>query len=245
LEWGQITANCYGAATFEALEGRVRSGDVAVSGSRRYRSFENYLLPPARFEQLTEKQLTRLAVSSDAEAYLAAKQQEITQKLTALQDSIGKVEGSLVLDEKGHLHLPSLEKAVPEDVERLKKRVYASLPHLPLADLLLEVDNWTGFLRHFTHLTSGDALVGEQKLELVAALMGMGMNLGLEKMAESCPYTYRQLSWSIDWHIREETLLAALASLDNFVLSAPLSSAWGGRSEERRVGKSLAARSET
>lgn len=92
---------------------------------------------------------------------------------------------------------------------------------------LLEVDNWTGFLRHFTHLTSGDAPVGEQKLELVAALMGMGMNLGLEKMAESCPYTYRQLSWSIDWHIREETLLAALANLDNFVLAAPLSSAWG------------------
>jgi TnpA family transposase len=205
----------------------VRSGDVAVSGSRRYRSFENYLLPPAHFEQLTEKQQTRLAVSSDAEAYLAAKQQEIAQKLTALQESIGKVEGSLILDEKGHPHLPPLEKAVPEEVERLKKRVYALLPHLPLADLLLEVDNWTGFLRHFTHLTSGDAPIGVQKLELVAALMGMGMNLGLEKMAESCPYTYRQLSWSIDWHIREETLLAALANLDNFVLSAPLSRAWG------------------
>jgi TnpA family transposase len=227
LDGETITPNYYEAAAFEALKGRVRSGDVAVSGSRRYRSFENYLLSPAYFEQLTEKQQTRLAVSRDAEAYLADKQQEITQKLTALQESIGKVEGSLVLDEKGHLHLPSLEKAVPEEVERLKKRVYALLPHLPLADLLLEVDNWTGFLRHFTHLTSGDALVGEQKLELVAALMGMGMNLGLEKMAESCPYTYRQLCWSIDWHIREETLLAALANLDNFVLAAPLSSAWG------------------
>ncbi|HEU5379802.1 MAG TPA: Tn3 family transposase [Ktedonobacteraceae bacterium] len=46
-------------------------------------------------------------------------------------------------------------------------------------------------------------------------------------MEQSCPYTYRQLSWSVDWHIREETLLAALACLDNFVLSAPLSRAWG------------------
>jgi TnpA family transposase len=227
LDGEKITPNYYEAAAFEALKGRVRSGDVAVSGSRRYRSFENYLLSPAHFEHLTEKQQTRLAVEPDAQAYLRAMQEEITQKLTALQDSIGKVEGSLVLDEKGHLHLPPLEKAIPEEVERLKKRVYALLPHLPLADLLLEVDNWTGFLRHFTHLTSGDALVGEQKLELVAALMGMGMNLGLEKMAESYPYTYRQLSWSIDWHIREETLLAALAKLDNFVLAAPLSSAWG------------------
>ncbi len=55
---------------------------------------------------------------------------------------------------------PQLEKAVPEEVERLQKRVYALLPHLPLADLLLEVDNWTGFLRHFTHLTSRDAPIG-------------------------------------------------------------------------------------
>ncbi len=227
LEGDTITANYYEAAAFEALKGRVRSGDVAVSGSRRYRPFENYLLPAADFEQLMEKQQTRLVVNNDAEVYLESKQQEILQKLTALQESIGKVEGSLILDEKGHLHLPQLEKAVPEEVERLQKRVYALLPHLPLADLLLEVDNWTGFLRHFTHLTSRDAPIGVQKLELVAALMGMGMNLGLEKMAESCPYTYRQLSWSIDWHIREETLLAAQANLDNFVLAAPLSSAWG------------------
>jgi TnpA family transposase len=74
---------------------------------------------------------------------------------------------------------------------------------------------------------AGDAPVGNDKLVLVAALMGMGMNLGLTKMEQSCPYTYRQLSWSVDWHIREETLLASLACLDNFVLSAPLSRHWG------------------
>src|SRR5260370_2319892 len=227
LDGEKITPNYYEAAAFESLKGKIRSGDVAVSGSRRYRPFENYLLPPAHFEQLTEKQQTRLSVSGDAEAYLAAKQQEILQKLTALQESIGKVEGSLTLDEKGHLHLPQLEKAVAEEVERLKKRVYALLPHLPLADLLLEVGAWSGLLLHFTHLTSKDAPIGVQKLELVAALMGMGMNLGLEKMAEACPYTYRQLSWSIDLHIQGETLLSALANLDTFVLSAPLSSAWG------------------
>src|SRR2546421_8182505 len=188
LEGEKITSNYYEAAAFDALKGRVRSGDIAVAGSRRYRPFEHYLLPATDFERLAEKQQTRLAINSDAEAYLTAKQQEITQRLAALQESIGKVEGSLILDEKGHLHLPPLEKAVPEDVERLKKRGYELLPHLPLADLLLEVDVWTGFLRHFTHLTSKDAPFGTQKLELVAALMGMGMNLGLEKMAESCPY---------------------------------------------------------
>ena len=145
MEGEKITSNYYEAAAFETLKGRVRSGDIAVAGSRRYRPFEHYLLPATDFERMTEKQQTRLAIKSDAEAYLTAKQQDITQQLAALQESIGTVEGSLTLDEKGHLHLPQLEKAVPEDVERLKKRVYELLPHVPLADLLLEVDAGLAF----------------------------------------------------------------------------------------------------
>ena len=98
-------------------------------------------------------------------------QREITEKLVALKESIGKIEGSLRLDEKGQLHLPPLEKEIPEEVDRLRPRVYSMLPQIKLPDLLLELDNWTGFLRPFTHLTSGDAPVGEEKLALVAALL--------------------------------------------------------------------------
>lgn len=217
----------YEAAAFDALKGRVRSGDIAVNGSRRYRTFEGYLLPQPHFDQLVQKRQTRLAVANEADAYLAVKQQEIRDGLRTLQESIGKIEGSLVLDDKGHLHLPPLEKDIPAEVERMRERVYGMLPRIKLPEILLEVDNWTGFLRSFMHLTSSDAPVGDEKLVLVAALMGLGMNFGLTKMEQSCPYTYRQLSWSGDWHIREETLLTGLSRLDNFVLEAPLSRHWG------------------
>jgi hypothetical protein len=66
-------------------------------------------------------------VTNEAEAYLAEKQREITEKLVALQESIGKVEGSLCLDEKGQLYLPPLEKEIPAEVERLRPRVYSML----------------------------------------------------------------------------------------------------------------------
>ena len=83
LEGEKITPNYYEAAAFEALKGRLRSGDIAVSGSRRYRPFEHYLLPSAHFEQLAEKQQTRLAVNSDAEVYLTTKQRMVPQCKTA------------------------------------------------------------------------------------------------------------------------------------------------------------------
>lgn len=202
LSGSEIAPNYYEAAAFEALKGRLRSGDIAVGGSRRYRTFEGYLLPQTHFAQLTQTQQTRLAVPTDATQYLDTMRHEITGRLTALEESIGKVEGSLCLNDKGDLSLPALDKAVPAEVEHLRPRVYHLLPQITLPELLLEVDNWTGFLRAFTHLTTGDAPVGDAKLIQVAALMGMGMNLGLSRMEQSCPFTYRQLSWSVDWHLR-------------------------------------------
>ena len=157
LNGDEIAPNYNEAAAFEALKGRVRSGDVAVGRSRRYRAFEGYLLSAPHFEQIVQKDQTRLAVTEKAETYLATKQQEIIGKLEVLQESIGKVEGSLCLDDKGKLHLPALEKEIPAEVERLRLSVYDMLPQITLPGLLLELDNWTGFLRPLTHLTSGDA----------------------------------------------------------------------------------------
>jgi len=181
LQGDEIATNYYEAAAFEALKGRIRSGDVAVGGSRRYRTFENYLLPKPQFEQLAEKKQTRLAVQNDADAYLIAKEAEINEKLAALQASIETEEGSLRLDEKGKFHLPPLEKEVPEEVERLSARLYGLLPHLPLADRLLEVDNWTGFLRHFTQLTSGDPPVGTKTTRISDSIDGDGNESGSDE----------------------------------------------------------------
>jgi TnpA family transposase len=47
-----------------------------------------------------------------------------------------------------------------------------------------------------------------------------------------CPDMIR----SLDWHIREESLLSAQACLDNFVLGAPLARAWGDRTTSSSDG---------
>jgi hypothetical protein len=66
----------------------------------------------------------------------------------------------------------------------------------------MEVDEWTGFTAHFTHIKSGD--VASDKTLLLAAILADAINLGLTKMAESCPgTTYAKLSWLQAWHIRD------------------------------------------
>ena len=56
------------------------------------------------------------------------------------------------------------------------------------------VDEWTGFTRHFTHLKSGD--LAKDKNLLLTTILADAINLGLTKMAESCPgTTYAKLAW--------------------------------------------------
>src|ERR1017187_4701728 len=59
--------------------------------------------------------------------------------------------------------------------------MYGMLPRVKITDLLLEVDRWTGFTRHFTHLKSR-APAADQAL-LLTAILADAFNLGLEKMA--------------------------------------------------------------
>jgi TnpA family transposase len=100
------------------------------------------------------------------------------------------------------------------------------LPHLKITELLLEVDKWTGFTQHFTHLKTGDT--AKDRTQLLTTILADAINLGLTKMAESCPgASYAKLSWLQAWHIRDETYAAALAELVNAQFRQPFAEHWG------------------
>jgi len=67
---GKLNPNYYELAAFGKLRARLRSGDIAVTDSLRYRDFEGYLLSPAVWKYLKDHQQTRLALDGDADTYL-------------------------------------------------------------------------------------------------------------------------------------------------------------------------------
>jgi hypothetical protein len=77
-----------------------------------------------------------------------------------------------------------------------------------------------GLTRHFAHLKSGD--LAKDKNLLLTTILADAINLGLTKMAESCPgTTYAKLAWLQAWHIRDETYSTALAELVNAQFGIP------------------------
>ncbi len=90
----------------------------------------------------------------------------------------------------------------------------------------MDVDDWTGFSRHFTHLKDGAE--AKDRTLLLSAILGDAINLGLTKMAESSPgLTYAKLSRLQAWHIRDETYSAALAELVNHQYRHAFAAHWG------------------
>lgn len=100
------------------------------------------------------------------------------------------------------------------------------LPHVKITELLMEVDEWTGFTRHFEHLETGDA--APDKALLLTAILADGINLGLTQNGQSFPgTTYARLSWLQAGHVRDETYSLALAELVNAQFRQPFAENWG------------------
>jgi TnpA family transposase len=223
---GGIDRRFYELCVLSELKNGLRSGDIWVQGSRQFRDFEEYLLPPSRFLAQREQQELGLAVDTDCERYLE-------DRLTLLKRQMSQVERLAAQNElpdasitASGLKITPLLNAVPDEADTLMRQAYALLPHPKITDLLVEVDAWTGFTSHFTHIKS-DEQVQEKNL-LLAAILADAINLGLTKMAESSPSTtYAKLAWLQAWHIRDETYSSALAELVNAQSQQPFATWWG------------------
>src|SRR3546814_15903421 len=101
----------------------------------------------------------------------------------------------------------------------LAARTYSALPTIRITDVLSQVAQWTGFIDHFGHVSSG--LPPSDERAFLAALIAESTNLGLTRMADICGVASRRALLRMQtWHMPEDTFRAA-----------------SGRSEERREGK--------
>jgi Tn3 transposase DDE domain/Domain of unknown function (DUF4158) len=219
-----IDRRTWEVAVVMALRDRLRAGDIWVEGSRAFRAFDDFLLPPAAFAAKRKADELGLAVPDRFETWRDERLETLERRLreVATLASAGKLPEALIT-EAGLSINPIRQNDT--DVDDIARRLYGMLPRLRITELLAEVHIWTGFAERFVHLRTGEA--PEDPIALMTVLAD-ATNLGLARMAwSSGVFSHSQLLWTAEWHLRDETYQAALACLVDEIHAQPFTALWG------------------
>ena len=118
--------------------------------------------------------------------------------------------------------------ALPSSVTSLQKVIDSRLPSIRIEQLLMEVDQLTGFSHHFTPIQGHQSRPQHFYKTLMATLISQATNLGVVSMSVSVKdTTVDMLRHVLHDFVREETLTAASAEIVNRHHELPLSAVHG------------------
>ena len=118
----------------------------------------------------------------------------------------------------------------PPSLIPLREAVAARLPRVDLPEILLEIAARTRFTEAFTHLTERTARVEDLATSVCAVLLAEACNTGPGPLVRrDIPALKRdRLAWVDQNYVREDTLIAANATLVAAQSRIALAQAWGG-----------------
>ena len=209
------------------LRTAIRGGHLWVNSSYRFANPETYLIPKERWQNSKTDFVDLLHISPDAEKAVANCQTGLELILQNADDSF---------DQKDHLRfendklIVSRLKAVEKDesFSEFEKLLLQRMPKLELADLLIEVDNWSLFSKNITHAGGYQKHSPDLSANLYALLVSQACNLGIVRMSEISNLNLNKVLWTHTWYFREDTLKKATDSLVNYQFRQPLAKIWGG-----------------
>lgn len=228
----------YEVAVLSTLNERIKSGDVTLEGSRRWADFDDYLIPRATWEAERLDHYAALGLPADSDKFVAALDAELKAVTAAVEARLAS-NAALTIDERrGRFKLARPKRGDGEEDEvwrgaagmPLGKLIRRRLPKVDLADVLIDVDNETDFVRHLLGPKSGArrSATGLKRRNVLAALLACGCNLGPERMAGATPgISAHEIAEAADWLLTEDALKAAVIELVNQTSRLPLSQLWG------------------
>ena len=225
-EAGNINRNAWETGLALAIKDALRSGDLYLPQSKQHVSFWDLTLSETRWQDARTTAFAELQQPQKHEAKAVLTQQfheasDLAKKRFEFDDFAEIQDGKLKLKRYDKI-------AMPPSVATLQKVIDSRLPSIRIEQLLMEVDQLTGFSRYFTPIQGHQARPQHFYKTLMATLISQATNLGVVSMSASVKdTTVDMLRHVLHDFVREETLTAASAEIVNRHHELPLSAVHG------------------
>jgi TnpA family transposase len=230
VENGEISRRKYEAATFTAIRDHIKSGNLAIIGSKRFGKLDNFFIGHEQWEPIKETfyQKSKLPRnSSDVAAYLTNRLQKafdyfFEHEKNNLFAKVGKEGWILSTDAAENLSSEQKQK-----LEALMQWLSSHMRTIKLHDLLIEVDNDLHFTDQFLPATKRRGRA-EDICTVLTSIMAYGCNIGPHTMAQMIEgVSYKQIKNIFDWQITDEAQRCALADVVNGISGIEVTKVWG------------------
>jgi TnpA family transposase len=206
---GTFRISLYKVFLFQAVTTAIKSGDLNVEQSYKYRPMDTYLIDKERWQRDKAHLLERAGLTefSDPEAVLALMKSSLSgQYETTNRNAAANPYLKLRKDGSFHIATPAMDAREDNPLGEL-------FPHqhdVPLAQVLETVNNHCGMLRSFEHWQQTHVRHATSHPALLAGIMGLGCGIGVRKMARiSSSVTESELDHTVNWRFSLENIRAA------------------------------------
>jgi TnpA family transposase len=217
-----------------ALE--LKTGDLYVDGSEEYADYRTQLLSWDECEPMVTDYCAERGIPERAVDFVAGLRAWLSEAALSA-DKAYPTNSSLIINEHGEPRLKRISGGEKNsEVEELKKEIEERLSERTMLDILRNVNEWTGYTRHFGPLSGSDPKIERAPERYIFNTFCYGSGMGAADTSRHSgrvitPHMILMINRS---HVTAPKLDKSMTDILNVVETCELPKAWG-------TGKRVAA----
>ena len=206
---GSFRVCLYKVFLFQSVTTAIKSGDLNVEHSYKYRPMDAYLIDKNRWHRERDQLLERAGLTEfvDPEPVLARLNTVLAEQYKTTNDHVaGNPHLKLRKDGTFYIGTPALDACDTDPLGDL----FPQRHDVALAQVLETVNNHCNMLRSFEHWQQTHVRQATSHPALLAGIMGLGCGIGVRKMARiSSSITESELDHTVNWRFSLDNIRAA------------------------------------
>jgi TnpA family transposase len=206
---GMFRPSLYKVFLFQKVGDAIKSGDLNLEQSYKYRPMDAYLIDRDRWDHNREQLLERAGLRefTNPDPVLKKLDEVLTTQYRTTNEHAPK-NPHLKFRPNGTFHIAT----PPSDASEVAplSEWFPQRHDVPLAQVLETINNHSGMLNAFEHWQQTHSRQAASRPALLAGIMGLGCGIGVRKMARiSSRITESELEHAVNWRFSLDNIRAA------------------------------------